>query len=98
MNKQTIAVLLVQIDCLIPMAQSLKHKRAVIKSAIERLRKRFNASVVESAYQDKWQRCMISFCAVSTERSLLQSLPEKVRMTLEELHELQVCDMQLQWL
>jgi len=80
------------------MAQSLKQKRATLKSAIERLRNRFNVSVVESGYQDKWQRSVISLCAVSNERALLQSLPEKIQLALEELHLLQVCDIQLIWL
>jgi len=98
MTQQSVAVILVQIECRIPMAHSLKQKRAVIKSAIERLRNRFNASVVESAFQDKWQRSLISLCAVSGDRSVLQSLPDKVRLTLDELPELQVCDLQLMWL
>ena len=98
MKQETIAIALVQVECLIPMAQSLKQKRSVVKSSIERLRKRFNASVVESGYQDKWQRCLISCCAISTDRAQLQSLPDKMQAILNENHELQVCEMRLTWL
>jgi len=98
MKQDNVAVLLVQLDCLIPMAHSLKQKRGVIKAAIERLRHRYNVSVVESAYQDKWQRALISLCAVSADHKILQSLPEKIRLTLDELPELQICGIQEFWL
>jgi len=95
---QQVAVLLVQIECLIPMAQSLKQKRSVIKSTIEKLRNRFNASVLESAYQDKWQRSVISLCMLGLDRSILQSMPDKIRLLLDEQAGLEIADMQASWL
>jgi uncharacterized protein YlxP (DUF503 family) len=56
---------LLEIDFLIPGAQSLKDKRRVIKSLKERMRGRFNCSVAEIAYQDVWSRARLAVCVVS---------------------------------
>lgn len=46
-------------------AQSLKDKRRVIRSAVERLRSRFNAAVSEVADQDMWQRATLGMAVVT---------------------------------
>ncbi len=70
--EQSIHVLLLVIDCHIPHAQSLKQKRAVIKSLIDRLRARLNASVAETGHLDEWQRSVIAISLVSNNRRYLQ--------------------------
>ncbi len=49
-------------------AQSLKEKRSVVKSMKDRLHERFNASVAETAHQDKWQKAELTACVVAGER------------------------------
>ncbi len=49
-------------------AQSLKEKRSVVKSMKDRLHQRFNASVAETAHQDKWQKAELTACVVAGER------------------------------
>jgi uncharacterized protein YlxP (DUF503 family) len=49
-------------------AQSLKQKRAVIRSLKERLRNRLNVSVAETGHQDLWQRAELTACVVATDR------------------------------
>jgi len=49
-------------------AQSLKEKRSVVKSLKDRLHERFNASVAETAHQDKWQKAELTACVVAGER------------------------------
>ncbi len=46
-------------------ALSLKDKRMVIKSIKDKLKARFNASVAETAEQDKWQIGVIGLAFVS---------------------------------
>ncbi|MCJ7806759.1 MAG: DUF503 domain-containing protein [Clostridia bacterium] len=48
----------------IPGATSLKAKRRVIKSLIQRLRNRFNVSVTEIGNQDLWQRAELGLAVV----------------------------------
>jgi uncharacterized protein YlxP (DUF503 family) len=69
---ESIHVLLLVIDCHIPQSQSLKQKRAVVKSLIDRLRSRLNASVAETGFLDEWQRSVIAVSLVSNNRRYLQ--------------------------
>lgn len=46
-------------------SHSLKEKRRVVRSVIERARSRFNASVAEVDYLDSWQMAGIGFSCVS---------------------------------
>lgn len=46
-------------------ARSLKEKRRVVRSAIERLRARHNAAVSEVADQDVWQQATLGMAVVT---------------------------------
>jgi uncharacterized protein YlxP (DUF503 family) len=50
----------------IPVAQSLKEKRQVVKSLIARVRNEFNVSVAEVDDQDLWQSAVIGIACVSS--------------------------------
>jgi hypothetical protein len=49
-------------------AQSLKDKRAVLKSLKDRLHGRFQVAVAETDHLDLWQRAELTACAVSSAR------------------------------
>ena len=70
--EESIHVLLLVVDCHIPQAQSLKQKRSAVKSLVDRLRARFNASVAETGYLDEWQRSVIAISLVSNNKRYLQ--------------------------
>jgi len=55
-------------------AFSLKEKRHVIKSIVERLKSRFNASVAEVGLNDKWKSAEIGIACVSNEASHADSM------------------------
>jgi uncharacterized protein len=59
-------------------SQSLKDKRAVLKSLKDRLHNRFNVSVAETAHQDLWQRAELTASVVSTERRHAESVLREV--------------------
>ena len=46
-------------------AHSLKDKRHTVKGLKDRLRGKFNVAVAEIAYQDLWQRALVSAVTVS---------------------------------
>ncbi len=50
---------------------SLKDKRHIVASAKEKLRNRFNISIIESDYQDLWQRIQLTIVMVSNSKKLL---------------------------
>ena len=89
---------LLTIELMIPWARSLKDKRSAVRSLKDRLRSRFNASVAEVAYQDKWQRAVIAVCILNSDRRQLESDMARVRQLCEEARDLQIADMHQQWL
>ncbi|MBC7087565.1 DUF503 domain-containing protein [Vibrio parahaemolyticus] len=66
-----------EIEIYIYEAYSLKDKRMVIKSALEKMRNRFNISISEVGDNDLWNKAYISFCTVSNEQ-------KKVNKTIQE--------------
>ena len=56
---------MLQLELHIPTSRSLKEKRAVLRPIVEGLRHRFQISVAEVGYQDKWQRALIGMAVVS---------------------------------
>jgi len=58
-------VAVVQLELHIPTSRSLKEKRAVLRPIVEGIRHRFQISVAEVGYQDKWQRALIGMAVVS---------------------------------
>lgn len=74
---------LLTIDMQIPECQSLKAKRKVVQSITARLRQRFNVSVAEVDFQDKWQRCRIGVGMVSNDARFVDSQLRKAVNFLE---------------
>lgn len=66
------------IEILIPESRSLKDKRKVVRSVIDRARHRHNVSAAEVEHQDLWQRAGIAFAAVSSSRKQLDSTFEAI--------------------
>ncbi|SHI95270.1 hypothetical protein SAMN02745751_01432 [Dethiosulfatibacter aminovorans DSM 17477] len=59
-------------------SNSLKDKRKVIKSLMNRIRERYNVSVSETDYNEKWNRAVISVAHVSNSRVLGEQIIDKV--------------------
>jgi uncharacterized protein YlxP (DUF503 family) len=85
-------VKLLTVDLLIPGCSSLKEKRFVLSSLKARLRGRFNVSVAEVDFQDKWQRAALAISFVGTDHATLDGACAKVRSFIENDHRVQVAD------
>ncbi|HEU4364643.1 MAG TPA: DUF503 domain-containing protein [Candidatus Krumholzibacteria bacterium] len=85
-------VKLLTVDLLIPGCSSLKEKRFVLSSLKARLRSRFNASVAEVDFQDKWQRSMLAIALVGSDHGTLDGACAKIRSFIEGDHRVQVAD------
>jgi len=68
----------------IPGVNSLKGKRKVIKSLVQRLRNRFNLSVSEIGFQDLWQRAELGIAVVCYNGAGADSIMEKIFTVVEE--------------
>jgi len=93
-----IFISLLTMELLIPWARSLKDKRSAVRGLKDRLRSRFNASVAEVAYQDKWQRATLAVCVVDSDRRKLEATMTRVRQLSEEAQDLQIAGIRQQLL
>ena len=71
----------------LPHSRSLKEKRRVVKSLIERVHRRYRVSVAETDYHDLHQRAEIGIAAVSASRHELERQMEAIRRLIDEQQE-----------
>ncbi len=71
------------IELVIPDARSLKDKRKVLRSVVDRLRHRHNVSVSEVEHQDLWQRAGIALAAVGPSQKVLDAMFEGILGEIE---------------
>ena len=76
-----VGVLQITLD--IPSAFSLKDKRKVVKSLVERTRHRFNVAVAEVGDHELYNRARIGMTAVANDRSLVNGILDKALDALE---------------
>lgn len=86
------------LDIMVNDAACLKDKRKVLKSLISRLRNRFNVSIAEAGYQDRWQRAELSIVTVSSQASQVQNVLDKVIRFVENDRRVQVIDVKIELL
>jgi len=75
---------------------SLKGKRQVLKSIVQRARKRFNIAIAEVADQDLWQKAVLGICAVGNDRQRVNSTLDQVIHFIEETQLTDVADSQIE--
>ncbi len=71
---------------------SLKEKRQVIRSIIERLKNRFNISIAEVGDLDVIRRSSIGFTVVSNEKTYIERLMGKVINFIDSDARVQIID------
>jgi uncharacterized protein YlxP (DUF503 family) len=81
----------VRLELELPYAASLKDKRQTVRSLKDRLRRK-NVSVVESNYQDVWQRATVEIALAAISRSAAEEKREEVRRALLNYEELAVLE------
>lgn len=72
----------------LPGARSLKQKRKVVRSLIERMHSRYRLSVAETDYHDLHQRAEIGIAAITLSMSEAQKLMDRLRELIDSEPEL----------
>jgi uncharacterized protein YlxP (DUF503 family) len=90
-------VAVVQCELHIPTSRSLKEKRAVLRPIVEGLRHRFQISVAEVDYQDKWQRSLIGMAVVSDSYSHAVDVVDNVERWVWSKPEIEVTRFETTW-
>jgi uncharacterized protein YlxP (DUF503 family) len=79
-----VTIALLSIELHLPVSQSLKDKRMVVRRLKDRLRA-FNVSVAEVAHQDLWQRAGLGVVTVATDDQSAEQTLTSVMREIERL-------------
>ena len=90
MSEPTAHVGVLTVEILIPAAHSLKEKRFVLKSIKDRSKNKFNASIAEIGYQDKWQRSAMGFSIIGNDKAHIESQLQGILDFLSSIHDMQI--------
>ncbi len=88
---------MVQLELHIPASRSLKEKRAVLRPIVEGLRHRFQISVAEVGYQDKWQRALIGLAVVSDSYGHAAEVVDNVERWVWSKPDIEVTRFETEW-
>jgi uncharacterized protein YlxP (DUF503 family) len=84
------------ITLIIPENASLKGKRRVVKSLIEKVRHKFDAAVAEVGDNDLWQKARIGVALVGNDRQLLEARLQQIMKFMENQHLAEIIDSQVE--
>ena len=84
------------ITLVIPGNDSLKGKRRVVKSLIERVRHKFDAAVAEVGDNDLWQKAKIGVALVGNDSHLLEARLQQIMKFMENQHQAEIIDSQVE--
>jgi uncharacterized protein YlxP (DUF503 family) len=76
--------------------RSLKSKRKIVKSMINRLRNNFNASIAEVGSNDIYQKAEIGFSLIGNDAAFVNSKIDKLFNMAEDLGLAEIIDSQME--
>jgi len=81
----------------LPDPGSLKSKRHLLRSAIDRVKAKFNVSIAEVADNDLWQRSVVGVSAVGNDHAFVNETLDKVADFVASVHggQLQLLDREI---
>lgn len=79
-------------------SHSLKEKRQIISSIKEKLRKKFNISIIESDYQDLWQKIQLAVALVSDSKVFAEKVFNQVEDFIALNYAVQLIHIEKQYL
>ncbi len=91
-------VAVLTVDLYLLGATSLKEKRAVIRSIKDRIGKKFNVSIAEVDYMDKWQRAQLGIAQVGNDYKFLEKSINTILKIIDNNHEAEVTDHSIEYL
>ncbi len=77
-------VAVLTVDLYLPGSASLKDKRAILRQLKDRLANKFNISIAEVDYQDKWQRAQLGVAQVGSDYKFLEKSMNTILQVIDE--------------
>ncbi|MEW6386306.1 MAG: DUF503 domain-containing protein [Thermodesulfobacteriota bacterium] len=88
-------VAVMRITLIIHENNSLKGKRKVVRSLIEKVRHRFDAAIAEVEDHDLWQKAQIGVALVGNDSQVLEARLGKIVKFMENQHLAEIIDSQI---
>jgi len=85
-----------RVTLMLPGNDSLKGKRKVVKSLVERVRHRFDAAAAEVEDHDLWQKAQIGLALVGNDPQHLSSRLDQIMKFMESQHLAEIIDSQVE--
>lgn len=98
MSDDACFIKLLTVEMVISHAESLKDKRRAVRGLKDRVRSKFNASVAEVGYLDKWQRAVVAVCMVGNDKRKLDSDAARILTLCEETKDMTMTEVEQAWL
>ena len=76
--------------------RSLKGKRKVVRSMVDKVKSRFNVAIAEIGSNDKWQRIELGLTTVGNDRRHIDSSLSHILSYLESLYLAEVVDSRIE--
>ncbi|MAE97129.1 MAG: cytoplasmic protein [Deltaproteobacteria bacterium] len=85
-----------RVELMVHGSQSLKQKRGVVKSIMQRTRNRFNVSIAEVGGQDTWQIAVLGLTTAANESGIARQRLEKAIDFIDGLHLAEILDQEVE--
>lgn len=82
----------IKLELFFPECRSLKEKRQILKSILDKVQAKFNVSIAEIDHQDLWQRSTIGIACVSKSNYQARKALYKVQSYVEDLNKAEVIE------
>jgi uncharacterized protein YlxP (DUF503 family) len=86
------------LELIIGDSNSLKEKRQVLQSLLDRIGNRFNVSVAELEHQDTWRRATIGVACICTDQEIAGKMLNKVIALVDSEPRVEVTGCQVEML
>jgi uncharacterized protein YlxP (DUF503 family) len=86
-------VKVIALTLFIPGALTLKDKRQVVQSILEKIHRKFYAATAEVGYQDQWQRAQLGIALVSNSVSHLDLVQAEILKLVENNYPVEITEM-----
>jgi uncharacterized protein len=86
-----------RLTMIIPDNDSLKGKRKVVKSLIEKARHKFDAAIAEVGDNDLWQKAQVGIALVGNDPQLLETRMQQIMKFIENQYVVEIIDSQMEF-
>ena len=94
----TTVIGLLHVELHIPLCDSLKQKRSVLRPCIQTLRTKLNVAVAETGDQDIWRSAILAVATVSGDKTMVEQTLDKALGLIGRRPNLEVVDSEVEML